>query len=68
MFGSEGASNTNFFSKLSKVEDDVGDNRHCGWKQKFDLVLAAKEEEKTGVRENNRRQLGMGERTEKRVT
>jgi len=52
VFGSEEASNANFFSKLSRVEGDVADKRHCGWKQKFGLVLAAKRgRENTSERE-----------------
>lgn len=50
VFGSEGASNANFFSKLSSVEGDVADNTHCGWKHKFGLVLAAKKKKKKETR------------------
>lgn len=64
VFGSEGASNANFFSKLSSVEGDVADNTHCGWKHKFGLVLAAKKKKKKrNTCENRRRiQQRMGER------
>ena len=50
VFGSEGASNANFFSKLSSVEGDVADNTHCGWKHKFGLVLAAKKKKRKETR------------------
>ena len=44
VFGSEGASNANFFSKLSSVEGDVADNTHCGWKHKPKVQKASAKE------------------------